>query len=125
VMRDTPDAIRIAEKLIASQDLAEPEVLMEVEVLEVTQSGALDLGIAWPGKATFTVTNPVTSTTTTDGTVSTAAGAVTLSDLQRNKYGLASRWLQLSSSTPLSVTLNARGCRSSPIASHRFPPGRR
>jgi len=27
-MRDTPDAIRLAEKLIASQDFAEPEVLL-------------------------------------------------------------------------------------------------
>jgi general secretion pathway protein D len=111
VMRDTPDAIRIAEKLIASQDLAEPEVLLEVEVLEVTESAALDLGIEWPGKASFTVTNPVkeSTTTTTDGstTTTTSSGAITLSNLQRNKYGLASRWLALSSNTPLTVTLNA------------------
>jgi general secretion pathway protein D len=38
VMRDTPDAVRLAEKLIAAQDLAEPEVLLEVEVLEITRS---------------------------------------------------------------------------------------
>ncbi len=34
-MRDTPEAIRMAEKLIAAQDLAEPEVMLELEVLEV------------------------------------------------------------------------------------------
>ena len=38
VMRDTPDAIRLAEKIIAVQDLAEPEVMLHVEVLEVKRA---------------------------------------------------------------------------------------
>ena len=48
VMRDTPKAIRLAEKLIASQDLAEPEVMLEVEVLEVGANRLLDLGMRYP-----------------------------------------------------------------------------
>ncbi len=36
VMRDTPEAIRLAEKMVADQDIAEPEVMLEVEVLEVS-----------------------------------------------------------------------------------------
>jgi len=48
VIRDTPEAIRMAEKLIASQDLGEPEVLLEVEVLEVGTSMLENLGIQWP-----------------------------------------------------------------------------
>ena len=36
VMRDTPENVRMAEKLVASVDLAEPEVMLEVEVLEIT-----------------------------------------------------------------------------------------
>jgi general secretion pathway protein D len=47
VMRDTPDAIRLAEKLIAAHDLAEPEVMLEVEVVEVTHSRLSDLGVKW------------------------------------------------------------------------------
>ena len=35
VIKDTPAAVRLAERLIAAQDLAEPEVMLEVEVLEV------------------------------------------------------------------------------------------
>ena len=54
VMRDTPEAVRLAEKLIAMQDLAEPEVLLELEVLEVTRSRLLDLGIQWPDVFTLT-----------------------------------------------------------------------
>ena len=52
VMRDTPDAIRLAEKLIASQDLAEPEVVLEIEVLELNRTKLLDLGIQWPSVLT-------------------------------------------------------------------------
>jgi general secretion pathway protein D len=48
VMRDTPKAIRLAERLIASQDLAEPEVMLEVEVLEVGANRLLDLGMRYP-----------------------------------------------------------------------------
>jgi general secretion pathway protein D len=48
VMRDTPKAIRLAERLIASQDIAEPEVMLEVEVLEVGANRLLDLGLRYP-----------------------------------------------------------------------------
>ncbi len=48
IMRDTPKAIRLAEKLIATQDLAEPEVILDLEVLEVTRSKMLNLGMQYP-----------------------------------------------------------------------------
>ena len=48
MVRDTAEVIRIAEKLIASQDLAEPEVMLELEVLEVSASRLLNWGIQWP-----------------------------------------------------------------------------
>ncbi len=49
VMKDTPNAIRLAEKLIAAQDLAEPEVMLEVEVLEIGYNRLMELGIRFPG----------------------------------------------------------------------------
>jgi general secretion pathway protein D len=88
VMRDTPDAVRMAEKLVASIDVPEPEVVIEVEVLEIARSRLLDLGLAYPG-----------SVTATPSPVSGAAGLV-LSDLRnqnQNTIGLSS----------ISVTLNA------------------
>ncbi len=53
VMRDTPDAIRLAEKMVADQDVAEPEVMLEVEVLEVSTTRLSELGIKWPGQLTL------------------------------------------------------------------------
>lgn len=56
VIRDTPEAIRLAEKIIATQDLAEPEVMLHVEVIEVKRSKLLNLGVQYPNQ--FTVINP-------------------------------------------------------------------
>ncbi|WP_085712075.1 MULTISPECIES: secretin N-terminal domain-containing protein [unclassified Pseudomonas] len=54
-MRDTEDAIRMAEKLLQSQDQSNPEVVLEVEVMEVARQRILDLGLQWPN--TFGVLN--------------------------------------------------------------------
>ena len=49
-IRDTADAVRLAERLIESIDIAEPEVMLEVEVLEVSRSRAQDLGLQFPSE---------------------------------------------------------------------------
>jgi general secretion pathway protein D len=93
VMRDTPDAVRMAEKLVTSLDVAEPEVMLEVEVLEISRSRLQDLGIQYPTSATLTPSHVATAAT------SVASGLV-LSDLQHqnsNTIGVSA----------LSVTLNA------------------
>jgi len=54
-MRDSEDAIRMAEKLLQSQDQSNPEVVLEVEVMEVARQRILDLGLQWPN--TFGVLN--------------------------------------------------------------------
>lgn len=48
VMRDTLDSIKTAEKLITSQDLVEPEVMLEVEVMEVNRRNLEEIGIRYP-----------------------------------------------------------------------------
>src|SRR5256885_15760030 len=54
-MRDTPDVVRMAEKLVASVDVAEPEGMLELEVLEISRSRVQDLGIQYPGSATLSL----------------------------------------------------------------------
>lgn len=56
-MRDTPDAIRLAEKLIAAQDRAEPEVMLELEVLEVSRNRMQELGVRLPEQVGFSALN--------------------------------------------------------------------
>ena len=56
VMKDTRKVINLAEKLIASQDLPEPEVMLELEVLEIATNKMRDLGIRWPDQISGSVT---------------------------------------------------------------------
>jgi general secretion pathway protein D len=53
VVRDTPEAIRMVEKLIANQDLGEAEVMLEVEVLEIGHNKLSQIGIQWPGEVSL------------------------------------------------------------------------
>lgn len=74
-VRDSLDNIRIIEKLIAAQDLQESEVMLEVEVLEVSTSRLQNLGIQYPGQIALT---PF-STSLSEGStaVTSNAGAIT------------------------------------------------
>lgn len=54
ILRDNPEAIRIATQLVALQDMPEPEVMLDVEVLEIRRSSVMELGIAWPASLSFT-----------------------------------------------------------------------
>lgn len=64
IMRDTADAVRVAERIVALQDMADPEVMLEVEVLEVKRSRLQELGLQWPGQLTLAPL-PSSGTTTT------------------------------------------------------------
>jgi general secretion pathway protein D len=70
VMRDTPEAVRLAERLIAAQDLADSEVVLAVEVLEVARSKLLNLGLRWPDQVAYSLVGgaPAGSTAGTAGT---------------------------------------------------------
>jgi general secretion pathway protein D len=48
VVRDTPQVIRMIEKLIVAMDQPEPEVMLEVDVVEVSRDRSLALGINLP-----------------------------------------------------------------------------
>ena len=65
ILRDTPEAIRLAEKLVAMQDVPEPEVMLEVEVLEVTRDRLLDLGVRWPSQVSLSLLPAITGGTLT------------------------------------------------------------
>jgi len=53
ILRDSAEAVRLAEKLVALQDVVEPEVMLEVEILEVARDRLMELGVAWPNSASF------------------------------------------------------------------------
>lgn len=50
VLRDTPEAIGVAERLVAMHDLVAPEVMLDLEVLEVQRNRLKEIGIQWPNQ---------------------------------------------------------------------------
>ena len=95
IVRDTPQAIELAEKLVASVDIAEPEVMLELEVLEINRSRLKELGVRFPdqigyGRITPDVVNSVLGTTgNTLGQTTTFGGALAPGYIDtRNATGL-------------------------------------
>lgn len=82
MIKDVPEIMPLAEKLILSQDVPDPEVMLELEVLEITRSNTLNTGVTWPNQLTVI---PI-------GTVDSAgsAPALTLQQLKNiNSSGIA------------------------------------
>ena len=73
MLRDTPEMVRMAERIINVQDLADPEVMLEVEVLEVKRTRLMELGIRWPDQASLTLA----------GTAANGLGGLKVADLRR------------------------------------------
>lgn len=53
-IRETPEIVALAERLVALQDVGEAEVMMEVEILEIKTSRLTELGINFPSSITLT-----------------------------------------------------------------------
>ncbi len=80
ILRDNPEAVKLATRLIALQDVAEPEVMLEVEILEIKRSRLLELGVTWPDKLALA---PITSATSGPLTINQLRG------LNRDNVGLS------------------------------------
>lgn len=80
-LRDSPEVIALAERLVALHDSAEPEVMLEVEILEVSRSRLLNLGVNLPSSLTLTPLNA--------SRASTGLTLNELANLNSNRIGAA------------------------------------
>lgn len=53
-IRETPDTVALAERLVALHDVGEAEVMLEVEILEVKTSRLTELGVNFPNSVSLT-----------------------------------------------------------------------
>ncbi|HET7109095.1 MAG TPA: hypothetical protein VFI38_19935 [Candidatus Acidoferrum sp.] len=85
IIRDTPDKIALAEKIIRDIDKAKPEVIIQMEVLQARTDKLRNLGIL-PGQSASIAINPNATTNTNNNnngssTSNTTPGTTTLSQL--------------------------------------------
>lgn len=92
IVRDNAEAIKLAAKLVALQDIAEPEVMLEVEILEIKRTRLMELGIAWPASLSLAPLSVLDA----DGKP-TPLSLATLRGLNKSNIGV----------TGLSATINA------------------
>jgi general secretion pathway protein D len=86
VVRGTPDQIALAEKLVDDLDKARPEVIIDIDVMQISKDKSRTLGLSPPSSATVTLqpninTNVAAATTTTTTTTSTTANGLELNTL--------------------------------------------
>src|SRR6266576_1770503 len=82
IVRDTPDKLLLAEKMIRDIDKAKSEVVVQVEVLEARTDRLRDLGIL-PWQTASIAINPNSSTTSSSsGTSTTNNSGITLNQLR-------------------------------------------
>ena len=74
VIRDTPEVVRIAEKLVAANDLEDPEVMLEVEILEISRTRLQELGIEYPNRLAVTTPAALTLKALRDEITSSSIG---------------------------------------------------
>jgi general secretion pathway protein D len=85
IIRDTPDKLALADKIIRDIDKAKPEVIIQVEVLQARLDKLRNLGIT-PGQTASIAINPNSTTssssTTTSTTSTTTPNTITLQQLR-------------------------------------------
>jgi len=81
IVRDTPDKIMLAEKMVRDIDKAKPEVVVQVEVLQARTDRLRDLGVL-PGQQASVSFNPGGTTTTPAGGTPTSTTVLTLNQLK-------------------------------------------
>ena len=80
IVRDTPDKLLLASKMINDIDKAKPEVVVQVEVLQARTDRLRDLGVL-PGQQASVAFTP-NGTTTTTGSTTTPSTSLPLNELK-------------------------------------------
>lgn len=84
VLRENPETIALAEKLINLHDLEEPEVMLEVEVLEINRTSLLNLGLQVTSQFTIAPLNNLSINSNTNGSANnTGSQTLHLNDVKR------------------------------------------
>ena len=77
IIRETPDKLMLVQKLLEDVDKAKPEVIVQVEVLQVSKDRLRELGIQPGSQASVALTNGTTTTSSSGGTSTSTSNPIT------------------------------------------------
>lgn len=80
MVRDTPESVRLVERLVNLADRPEAEVMLEVEVMEVKRSTLQEMGVQWPNQLSLLSKQALTSNIL-DSSGNTIASTTTYTDV--------------------------------------------
>lgn len=83
MLRENAETIVLAEKLINLHDLEEPEVMLEVEVLEINRSSLLNLGVQFNSQFTVGPLNDLVINSNQTGSNTNGSQTLRLNDAKR------------------------------------------
>lgn len=83
MLRENAETIVLAEKLINLHDLEEPEVMLEVEVLEINRSSLLNLGVQFNSQFTVAPLNDLVINSNQTGSNTNGSQTLRLNDAKR------------------------------------------
>lgn len=89
VVRGTPDQIALAEKLVDDLDKARPEVIIDIDVMQISKDRSRTLGLSPPTSATITLQSNINTNTssTTSSTTGTTTSTASSNGLELNTLG--------------------------------------
>lgn len=82
IIRDTPDKLLLADKIIRDIDKAKPEVIIQLEVLQARTDRLRNLGVLPGQSASIAINTNTTSSSTSSSTSSTTNNGLTLKQLR-------------------------------------------
>lgn len=85
VVRDTPEVVRLIERLIQGIDLPDPEVMLELEVMEVSSKKLDSLGVSWPETASYGVPDSTAAISTLSGLRWSVANPLALATIRATR----------------------------------------
>jgi general secretion pathway protein D len=87
VVRGTPDQIALAEKLVEDLDKARPEVIIDIDVMQISKDKSRTLGLSPPTSATVTLQSNLNTSTASTTTTTTTTSTTNGTGLELNTLG--------------------------------------
>jgi general secretion pathway protein D len=109
VVRARPDAIELAQKILEAADLADAEVMLVVDIMEINRNRSQNLGLDWPDNVAATLPEtPLSAVSANDILISIPSGVVNFSAEDLDGEILANPRIRVTNNEKASIHIGDR-----------------